>query len=86
MMKKEEKNWVLENYYRRLILELIKRGAKTEKEIQKKFSISLSPYLSSYKPKVKIKISPSSLKNHLNILMREGFVQKKEQNYYIMDS
>lgn len=82
-MNREEKNWVLENRYRRLIVEILKQGAKTEQEIREKFKITLSPYLSSYQPRVQLKISPSSLKNHLALMVREKVVQKEGDRYCI---
>ncbi len=85
-MKLEDKNWVLENYYRRLIVDILMRGEKTEKEIEKEFKITLSPYLSNYKPKVQIKISSTSLKNHLNLLLREGIVKKEKNRYRLFKS
>jgi len=82
-MNREEKNWILENRYRRLIVEILKRGAKTEKEIAEEFKITLSPYLSSYQPRVRLKISPFSLKNHLALMVREGMVQKEGDRYHM---
>ncbi len=81
-MNQEEKKWLLENKYRRLILENIGKTGKTEKEIIEELEIKLMPYLSDYQPTARIKMTPSSLKNHLSLLLREGLVEKKAGKFY----
>ena len=82
-MNIEKKDWVLENRYRKLIMEILSKEAKTKKEIQEEFKITLLPYISKYKPKATISISSQALKNHLGLLLREGMIKKEGKQYIV---
>ncbi len=81
-MKEEKKDWIQENRYRKMILEILQKGEKTREQIEQEIKITLLPYLANYKPQVSLKISPFTLQNHLNLLEREGLIQKKEDKNY----
>ncbi|HHF98978.1 hypothetical protein J7L81_01650 [Candidatus Aerophobetes bacterium] len=83
---KKTKKWVVENNYRKLIMDILSKNGKTEEEIREEFKITLFPRVSSYKPETILRISSQTLKNHLRLLEREGLIKKGEdERYYIAE-
>ena len=54
---KKTKKWVVENNYRKLIMDILSKNGKTEEEIREEFKITLFPRVSSYKPETILRIS-----------------------------
>ncbi|MBC7188890.1 hypothetical protein H5U35_01565 [Candidatus Aerophobetes bacterium] len=82
-MNVEDKEWILDNFYRRKIINLLEEGEKTFDELKNTFKITLSPLVAQYKPRTCLFISPFALENHLRLLLRENMVEKKGEKYQV---
>lgn len=74
-------SWLFENKYRRLIVAVLSKGPKTEKELSE-ISVALKPHLFKI-PETKIKMSEKALKNHLKNLVWYGLIREDKGKYFL---